>query len=208
MADEKEVKIVIDPPLGSRSVATTSASFVTMTLMPAHPIPAFTGTPVSEHEIIEYEAGMFFRTFEMLFTQAERLDELALRNAVTEDALLHARNLCGVFLDGDRAREDDIVLYCKPRSQAKMPRVLFPDWEANHADYKEIKEAVSKLRDAYGDDKPGTCRYAFNKMAMHTTKHRGAYGVYDDALRLLEPILHEIVGHIESLKGFRFKPIE
>jgi len=146
--------------------------------------------------------------FEILFTQAERPDELALRNAVTEDALLHARNLCVVFLDGDGAREDDIVLYCKTRPQEKMPRVLFPDWEANDADYKEIKEAVSKLRDAYGDDnKPGTCRYAFNKMAMHATKHRGAYGVYDDALRSLEPIIREIVGHIESLKGVRFKPI-
>lgn len=190
--DDKEPSVIKIPPSGP--LATTSSTTISTIRVWNDRGSPVTGPPVDPLETIEYEAGMFFGTVDIVLNDLHRFEELLLRNAVVEDAVLHARNLCGVFLE-DNPRKDDIVL-----SQ------LFPDWA--DAKYKTIRAAVSRLREAYGDKKAASShQFAFNKMVMHTTNVRGAYGLYHKPLSDLEPIIREIVSEIESLTGVQFKPI-
>jgi hypothetical protein len=173
---------------GSTTATTISSGWITLT----HAGPEFTGTPVSELETLEYEAGMLFRALEILRNERHRLDELVLRNALTEAAVLHARSLCEAFLEY-KPKDDDIRLSRQ-----------FYDWDTDSSGkFSAIKAAVDRLRSAYSP-----YRVAFNKMVMHSTKLRRASGIYDHAFADLEPILREIVGHIESLMGYKFKPVE
>jgi hypothetical protein len=145
-----------------------------------------------------------FRTLEILTNEAHRLDEKVLQNSVTEAAVLHARNLCEMFLwsvpsktgKPKQPRPDDITL-----------PGLFPDWSTN-SKYDQIKNEVSNLNRAYGEhDDQNAHNFAFNKLVMHSTRNRGAYGIYDQAFADLEPIIRKVVGHVESLTDYKFKPI-
>jgi hypothetical protein len=144
---------------------------------------------------------MLFRALEILAKEAHRLDEKVLRNAMTEAAVLHARSLCEVFLSLSTKKKpwpDDIRL-----------SGLFSDWDTDTSGkFDKIKNAVSRLDSAYGNDQDqNSHHFAFNKLVIHSTRHRGAYGIYDQAFHDLEPIIREIVGHIEALTGYTFNPV-
>jgi hypothetical protein len=145
---------------------------------------------------------MFFGTAEIVLDRErfDRLGLLILKNAVVEDAVLHARNLCDVFLD-IRNKKDDIIL-----------SEQFEDYWDDTSKYWKLKDAISRLRKKYHEDHdgdgPSSYRAAFNKLVMHTTKQRGVYGVYNAALSDLLPLFREIVSEIKSLKEVRFPPIE
>src|SRR5436309_3378062 len=95
-------------PIPVVGLTTTTSSSLT-SIPVSHTRPYVTDAPVSELETLEYEAGMLFRTLQILTKEANRLDELALKNALTEDAVLHTRSLCGAFLE-DNSWPDDIRL--------------------------------------------------------------------------------------------------
>jgi hypothetical protein len=195
MAGEDELKEGFKiSSLGTITSTTSSSGLVYYFGIP----PARTGAPVSELETLEYEAGMLQRALQILANEAQRLDELFLKNAITEIAVLHARSLCSVFIEY-KPRKDDI----------RLSR-LFPDWDAEtNGKYAEIEKARSRLKAAYGDhNDPNSHHFAFNKLVMHATTHRGAYGLYDQAFADLMPIIEEIIRHIECLKSYTFKPIE
>src|SRR5207244_3010948 len=100
--------------------------------------------------------------------------------------------LCEAFIK-HKPREDDISL-----------SRLFPDWDVDtKGKYDEIKKARSRLEAAYGDDDDlKSHHFAFNKLVMHATTRRGAYGLYDQAFADLTPIIDEIIRHIESLTRY------
>jgi hypothetical protein len=190
MSSEKDENFTIEIPPGG-PVATTAPKTTTSVFGVWSSSPP---APVAPLETVEYEVGMFFGTLEILRDRPEVLRELVLKNAVVEDAVLHARSLCGVFLD--EPRDDDIGL-----------STLFSDLRTNPL-YTKLNGSVSRLRMIYGDSKtPGSHRHSFNKMVMHSTELRGAYGLYDKPLSDLEPVIREIVSEIESLKGVKFRRI-
>jgi hypothetical protein len=155
--------------------------------------PSFTGAPADALDTIEYEVGMFRRTLEILRKERSRLTEKVLENALVEDAVLHARQLCLAFIGDGLDPKTDITL-----------ADLVSDWEARGP----LKDAVSRLKAAYGTNKDSASpRYAFNKGVMHATNIRGAWGAYGPHLGAVEPIIYEIVGHVESLTRV-FRPIE
>jgi hypothetical protein len=170
MSGEKEQNFTIKIPPG-RSVATTTTTATSAMIGVLSSSPP---APVAPLETVEYEAGMFFGALEILRDRPELLAELVLKNAVVEDVVLHARSLCGVFLD--EPRDDDIGL-----------STLFPDLRTNPG-YTKLSDSVSRLRTIYGESKtPGSHRHRFNKMVMHSTVIRGAYGLYDKPLSEIEP---------------------
>ena len=57
----------------------------------------FTGQPVEPLKTVEYEAGMwFFATVDIVLNHPELLKDRIFKNALLEDAVLHARSLCTV----------------------------------------------------------------------------------------------------------------
>ncbi len=143
-------------------------------------------------ETIAYEIKMFSRMLEIL-SDPDWLTEVALKNAIVEDAVLHARSLCEVFLDPG-TRKDDIKL-------AELIR--------EPANYVELSAAIAKLRKVYSP----SYRDMFNKNVMHPTKLRGDGRDYSEPLKELAPAIGEVVGEIEaakdkieSLKGVEFGP--
>jgi hypothetical protein len=102
---------------------------------------------------------MLFRVLNIRRQEAHRFDELVLRNALTEAAVLYARSLCEAFLEG-KPKDDDIRLSC-----------LFAYRGTDvSGKFNAIKSAVAQLKAAYGHGKdPQSPRYVFNKMVMHST---------------------------------------
>jgi hypothetical protein len=154
--------------------------------------PSFTGSPVDPLKTIEYEVGMLRRTLEIMRNERAQLDEKVLENAIVEDAVLHARQLCLAFIC-EKTDPTDITL-----------TDLIPDWEARPT----LKAAVALLKKDFGTSKDSASpRYAFNKGVMHATNIRGAWGAYGPHLETVEQTIREIIGYIESEKG-PFNPVK
>jgi hypothetical protein len=111
---------------------------------------------------------------------------LAMRNAHVESIVLHARQLCEMFLS--RSTEADNV-----KLADLVPRV----------DQSErLKKLIVELDKEYGNRRTeeSPC-WIFNKMLLHPTKERLDGYNYDKALNRLRPILKKIVAEIESKRG-------
>jgi len=150
------------------------------------------GPPVTALNIIEYEAGMLLEA-EAALGDIEGVDsprKLILRNAVVESALLHARNLCSIFLSGGYT--DDIKL-----------RQLLASYRLNPAEQGAVDAAVSRLDAAYGNG-DGLTRSIINKMAMHPSHRRSDRGVYDEVLRKLLVPIREIISVLARFSGRSF----
>ena len=62
-------------------------------------------------KVVGYERDMFFATLAMLKNRTPVVDEnQVLRNAVIESAIIHARNLCCIFLSVPSREGDGILL--------------------------------------------------------------------------------------------------
>jgi hypothetical protein len=189
-SDTKQPKLQFKLAASGPVCTTTASSSGTVILF--H-LSLVTGAPVTALETIEYELGMFLGIMALMKTAREKFEELVVRNALTEAAVLHARSVCAVFLDDD------------PRDLTVSQ--LFDDWEFQPR-YAKIKDAIGRLKAAFGIAKdPASHRSVLNRMVMHATKYRGAYGMYDTVLTDLYPIICEIGAQIESLKGIQFKAI-
>ena len=131
-------------------------------------------------EIVEYESWMFRETADLVLDGWEPPNEV-LRNTVVENAVLHARSLCEIFVGP--AKPDTITL-----------KVLFSDLDRNRDRYVKLRDAKKKLKDAY------TYRTLFNTRVMHPTVLRGRYGLYEEPLRTLRPKILAVVREIAALK--------
>ena len=132
--------------------------------------------------IIEYEVKMFAAMYKVLCNPPAfaRLP-YALKNAVEESAVLHARILCEIFLSRAQHEPDNLPLS------------------------KLFLAMKGKLGTLYGTNKKkNTPCWAFNKMLAHATSHRGRKYDYRDILADLRPVIQEMIDEIECLRGVRF----
>lgn len=136
---------------------------------------------------------MYFATHKILLdsTAFQALPRV-LKNAVEESAVLHTRILADVFLSKG-AGTDDLRL-----------SLLFAGWSGDPR-YAPLKQAIGRLRAEYGTaSAPGTPCWVFNKMLAHPTSHRGDEYDYNQILTQLKPVMHEIIGLIETQRGLPF----
>ncbi len=109
--------------------------------------------------------------------------------ALDESRVLHARQLCEIFL-----------------SIGNYPdNVTLADLVPENDQSALLKELETKLRDKYGSmntkDSP---RWVFHKMLLHPTDERLDGFNYKPALDTVRPLLKLIVAEIESIKGGQF----
>src|SRR5215467_13917464 len=93
-------------PITDRAVGTTTSEFKSSSLFfnrtdAALPIDDMVGT-------VEYESRMFLETSELALDHWAELPGKVVQHAVVEDAVLHARCLCEIFLGS--GEEDTISL--------------------------------------------------------------------------------------------------
>jgi hypothetical protein len=112
-----------------------------------------------------------------------------LGNSITEARVLHTRNLCD-FCTSPRA--DDI-----------KPSDLFDNYDT-HQKYETLRGLMKRLDQQYGKGDEGSARWAFNKKLAHPTKERGESFDYTPFLDRVLPVLQEIVGELETLRGRPF----
>ena len=150
--------------------------------------------PVDPLETLEYESWMFLATADLALDHWNELPSDVVRYAVVEDAVLHARSLCEVFIGP--AEKDTISL-----------RHLFPDLDENIEKYKLLRDARKKLAAEYdkSNGKKHTYRELFNTRVMHPTVLRGNYGLYEKPLRDLRPKILAVVREMASLKNHPFR---
>lgn len=114
----------------------------------------------------------------------------AFRNALTESRVLHARQLCEIFLGRPPVRTDDIRL-----------DHLVHDWNNSG----RLRELVDRLSEKYGHGSvPDSPCWIFNKKMAHATFERSDNYNYETALAAVCPALKEIVAEIEFVTGKKF----
>jgi hypothetical protein len=150
----------------------------------------------SDPWVIGYEVKMLKAACKILFKRSyfNRLT-YPLKNAVEEAAVLHARNLCEIFLIKRPRKKDDIKIDC-----------LFPDW--NEDKYQPLRDKITKLDELYGrhTDEEKPC-WNFNKQLAHSTTHRGSDYDYRKFLDDLYYAIEGIIVEIES-DAVRGKPFD
>jgi hypothetical protein len=135
--------------------------------------------------VFEYEVEMFLSTRFILQHTVEGDETIChwIRNALSESAVLHARNLVEI-LRKTKSHKDDIVL-----------QDLLPDWRNSNGLVSEL----DSLGTAYCEDQPGTARWAFNKKLAHATLHRTDSFDYTPLLNQLDPIIISLLIEISQL---------
>ena len=115
-----------------------------------------------------------------------------LNNSVSENVVLHIRNLCD-FCTSPHA--DDI-----------KPSDLFDNY-AKDPKYKGLQRLIRRVHKKYGTNRQGCVRWALNKKLAHSTKTRGTKFTYTRyAMRVL-PVLEDVFTEMERLKGRSFESL-
>jgi hypothetical protein len=110
----------------------------------------------------------------------------ASQNAHTESMVLHARQLCEIFLS--RSREPD--------------NIRLADLISESDESDKLKELIVELDRNYGSGRTeGSPCWVFNKKLLHPTTERTDRYNYGPALNRVKPILKAIIAEIESKKG-------
>ena len=143
------------------------------------------GSPVRRKgawEVTKYE-------IKMLESLAEGASSGVLQNALTECQVLHARQLCEIFLS--RGWESDGIRLSHLVAEADQT--------------ERLKQLVHELYEVYGNRQLKQSPYwAFHKMLQDPTAPRGdGYG-YEPALDLVRPILRKIISEIEFIRRQEF----
>jgi hypothetical protein len=142
---------------------------------------------------VEWDVGMYRQLQQYLFNTPPAFADLYIRDACVESVVLHARQLCGLFLQTER-QPDDIRLVD-----------LFSDWDTNRERYVRARSLIAKLREIYGDSKtPGSMCWEFNKKLFHITNHREAYNDFKMHLRVIHEPLQDLLKEMERLRGLGF----
>ena len=163
------------------ATTTTTSGTISLRLNPA--------PPVDPLETVEYESWMFLATCDLALNHWNGLPNKVYQHAIVEDAVLHARSLCEVFVGP--AKKDTITL-----------KDLFPGLDQDAKKYKALREAKGMLEREYNQTNGRTCTYRelFNTRVMHPTVLRGSYGLYEEPLRRLQPKILAVIREIESLE--------
>jgi len=135
---------------------------------------------------------MYFEMRRLLGDSATLLLSTSVQNALVESHVLHARILCDRF--------------SYEKKQEKFPddidfTDLFRDPPWGDSRYDSLKALIPQMRAAYGDrDAPDSPCWQFNKMLAHLTSKRGGRHDYERALKIVDPLICDIVRALESLK--------
>jgi hypothetical protein len=169
-----------------QTVATTTSAFESSALLinsrdPASPADGMLGT-------VDYESRMFLETCGLALDNWDELGGKVVQHAIVEDAVLHARSLCEIFLGS--GKEDTISL-----------KRLFPDFDQNKEKYDTLRKLRTALDREYCHENGRACSYEdlFNTRVLHPTDLRGNRGEYEEPLRRLRPKLLDIIREIGSL---------
>jgi hypothetical protein len=190
-----EVKLKLSQSLSVAATTSSQLSSIHITgQIPASPYDAFTGHRVKPLETVGYEVGMFFETVDIVLNHPELLKDRIFTNALVEDAVLHARSLCSIFVGPKQYRNDFELTN------------LLPDFKTERGKYRVIRQLKKELDRVYNKGNP-RYRNLFNEFVMHPTNLRGSFGLYEKPLRDLEPILRKFVRELESFTG-PFSPIQ
>ena len=134
--------------------------------------------------IVAYEVDMLERL------EAPTRWRGAFRNAITESRVLHARQLCDIFLSRGRWSDDIVLAH------------LIPYWK----DLPGLRKLIEGLENEYGTRKiTGSPCWTFNKKMAHATFERTDSYNYEGALGAVCPTLKLIAAEIESLIGERLE---
>ncbi len=175
-----------------KSKVTTTPTTATSRHIMIHPMPA-TASPVDPIEIVEYESWMFFQTANLALNHLDEYPNIVIRNAIVENAVLHARSLCEVIISSG---EDDLISLHK----------LFSDFNQNEEKYKALRAARKQLIKEYrGGGRNPSYEKVFNTRVMHPTVLRGNYGLYEEPLRRLQPKILAVVRKIAALAVCTFR---
>jgi len=109
--------------------------------------------------------------------------------SIIEGRILHTRNLCDFCTS---TRTNDI-----------KPCDLFVNYDTD-SKYDRLKGLMKCLAQQYGNNTEGNVRWAFNKMLAHPTKERDNQFNYDLFLDRVVPVLQDIIGEMETLRGRPF----
>ncbi len=121
----------------------------------------------------------------------ERPSDEFVSKVLDESRVLHARQLCEIFLSTGSNYPDNVTL-----------ADLVPESEQSAL----LKELERKLRNEYGTiDKENSPRWVFNKMLLHPTDERLDGFNYKPALDTVRPLLKLIVAEIESIRRQQFE---
>jgi hypothetical protein len=113
---------------------------------------------------------------------------LLLGNIITESKVLHTRNLCD---------------FCtSPRTNCIKPSDLFDNYNVDQK-YETLRGLMKRLDQQYGRGE-GSARWAFNTKLAHPTKERRKSFDYTLFLDRVLPVLQEIIGELETLRGRPF----
>jgi hypothetical protein len=83
------------------------------------------------------------------------------------------------------------------------PPDLFDNYDTDPK-YDTLKGLMKRLAQQYGHNNVGDARWAFNKMLAHPTQERDEGFNYTPFLDRVLPVLDDIIGEIETLRGHPF----
>jgi len=110
-------------------------------------------------------------------------------NAITESIVLHARQLCEIFLSRSTEADNIKLVHLVPKIDQS----------------ERLKKLINELDKSYGSRKEeGSACWVFNKMLLHPTTERLDGYNYEPALKAVVPILEKIVHEIESARSQEF----
>jgi hypothetical protein len=119
-----------------------------------------------------------------------------IQNAITESRVLHARQLCEIFIPAWDPKPDDICL-----------GHLVPGWNDEHtARFKRLRDLVEDLKRKFGrSGRRNSPCWVFNKKMAHATLERTDDYDYKPALSMIDSALRPIIAEIESVAGRTFR---
>jgi hypothetical protein len=161
-------------------------------------------TPLSRQrsrwwKVIGYEVWMLRGMITIPANHSFRHD-VRLDNCVSDNALLHIRNLCD---------------FCtSPKSGDIKPSDLFDNY-ATGPTYRVLRRLMGRVDKKYGKPvrKPspragqGSARWAFNKKLAHPTKTRGRKFDYTRYANRVLPALQDVIAEIERIRGQRLETL-
>jgi len=147
-------------------------------------------------KVVGYERDMFFATLAMLKNRTPVVDEnQVLRNAVIESAIIHARNLCCIFLSVPSRERGEILL-----------RDLTSTWEQD----PERAKLIRLLEKAFFQDpvNGATVFDAFSERITYAVDRRGDAENYSYAAEFvaINGLVKAIVENLEATLNARSTP--
>jgi len=134
-------------------------------------------------KVFDYEVMMFRSMRALLVIGNEEYDSFPchLKNAVTESALLHTRQLADILLSRGN-QPDDITL-----------QTLLPEFQSRGLD---------DLRRHYGDNRtPNAPCWIMNKLMAHATTQRGDSFDYSSVLIGVVPLIEGVLEEVQIHRG-------